>query len=548
MQEQLSSKVIEPPLQLYFLGGLEEIGMNATLLRYGKRSLLIDCGVAFPDKMYMPGVSIVHANFESLAQQNLLPEALLLTHGHQDHIGAVPYLLKQKTVPIYASSFTKELLKKHLERYSGKTEIFTLEEETDYSIGPFQIQVIQVPHSIPQSLAVRISISGKQIVFSGDLKLNLASSQSPSILRKIAKWGKTGVDLLCCESTNVETLGYASSEETLLASFRSIFETTEAALHFVIISTQIERLKLLFQLAKEYGRSIYISSSSIEENLLTANKCSLGPSPLGRQRLRKKAAQKYPKEKLLIISTGAQAEPLSSIVRLLNSGQNSLRIEKNDTVVWSAKWIPGNQRAIASLIDKIVARGARVLDSKSQKVHVSGHGYQEDLKVFIQLLQPLCVLPIHGYRRQRKVFIEWIEKEELSLTTLFCENNSIITLKDSIVLEEKKLQAVPVYRCNRQSPPISLQEIRSRRQLARDGFFAISIRQSQRGLSVQFKSKGLPETQEEWQEELRSTLEEKRSQNTTKEQQETEIQRICKSFFRKRWQFSPQIITFLHQR
>ncbi len=385
-------------LQIIPLGGLGEFGMNCMALRYGDDIVVIDAGMMFPDTELL-GVDIVTPDFSYLLENRDRVRALILTHGHEDHIGAVPFLLADLNLPVYGTPFTLALVERRLEEHDllDDTALHRIKPGDRIEIGPFSIEFIHVTHSIVSCVALAITTPLGVIIHTGDFKVDPTPTDNLLFdLHTFAEYGKRGVLLLLSDSTNVDRAGYTPSERAVLPKFEEIFNRADRRLIFACFSSSIHRLQQILDLSVEMGRKVAFLGRSMLSCTEIAHSLGLLRIP-DNLLLRPQDIMSAPPHKVVCVVSGTQGEPMSAMSRVAVDNHKSLRLEKGDVVVHSARIIPGNEKPIGRMFNHIARRGAEVLaGSSSPPMHVSGHGSQEELKLILNLLRPRYFVPIHG--------------------------------------------------------------------------------------------------------------------------------------------------------
>ena len=388
-----------------FLGGLGEIGKNITVFECCEQIVIIDCGLSFPSSD-MPGVDIVIPDVSYLRENAYKIQGLLLTHGHEDHIGAVPYILKEigTDFPIFGTPLTLALLEnKLIEHEIDDAELYAVNGGMVEELGVFSAEFIHVSHSVAGSLAIALTTPVGTVFHTGDFKIDYTPLAGEVMsLSRIAEIGSKGVLLLMADSTNVERSGYTMSEQVVAETLRRAF--TDARDNRIIIATfasNVDRVQIVLDLAKEFNRKVAISGRSMQNVLETATRVGyLHYNPNIIIDLDK--IDKIPHSNLVVLSTGSQGEPMSALTRMANGGFNKVRIGTDDTVIISASPIPGNEKDIYGVINNLYRLGANVIYGRLADVHVSGHACQEELKLIQTLLHPKYFIPVHGEYRHLK--------------------------------------------------------------------------------------------------------------------------------------------------
>ena len=389
-------------LQLIPLGGLGEFGMNSMAIRYGDEIIVVDAGMMFPDAELL-GVDIVTPDFAYLEQNREKVLALILTHGHEDHIGAVPFLLSEINVPVYSAAFTLAMVERRLEEHGmlDSAKLHKVKPGSRVTIGAFTIEFIHVTHSIVSSMALAITTPLGVIIHTGDFKVDpTPTDNEPFDLHTFAEYGKRGVLLLMSDSTNVDRPGYTESERAVRPRMEEIFYRAERRLVISCFSSSIHRLQLILDLAADYGRKVAFLGRSMNNVTEIAHSLGLLHLPDGILLRPQDIAQSAP-DKVVVVASGTQGEPMSALSRIAVDNHKNLSVDRGDTVVLSARIIPGNEKGIYRMINHFAKRGADVIyGSMNPPVHVSGHASVEELRLVLNLLRPRYFMPIHGEYRQ----------------------------------------------------------------------------------------------------------------------------------------------------
>src|SRR6266852_1394864 len=389
-------------LQIIPLGGLGEFGMNCMALRYGDDITVIDAGMMFPDAELL-GVDIVTPDFTYLEQNAVRVRALVLTHGHENHIGGIPFLLAQISVPVYGTAFTLALVERRLEEHEmlGKVKLNRVKPGEKLQLGPFSIEFIHVTHSIVSCVALAITTPLGVIIHTGDYKVDPTPTDNELFdLHTFAEYGKRGVLLLMSDSTNVDRPGYTESERAVRPRLEDLFARSPRRLVISCFSSSIHRLQQILDLAQEHGRKVGGLGRSMLATTEIAHDLGLLTIPNGIL-LRPQDIMQVAPSKLVAIVSGTQGEPMSALSRVAIDNHKSLSIEPGDTVALSSRIIPGNEKAIYRMINHLARRGADVVyGTMNPPVHVSGHGSAEELRLVLNLVRPKYFVPVHGEYRQ----------------------------------------------------------------------------------------------------------------------------------------------------
>src|SRR6202162_6058617 len=396
-------------LQVVPIGGLGEFGMNSMALRYGDDIIVIDAGMMFPDSELL-GVDIVTPDFSYLEQHASMVRALILTHGHEDHIGGVPFLLAQLNLPVYGTGFTLALVERRLEEHEllDKANLNVVKPRDRITLGPFEIEFVRVTHSIVCAVALIITTPLGVVIHTGDFKVDPTPTDNHLFdLHSFAEYGQQGVLALFQDSTNVERKGYTPSERAVRRKFDEVFAHTQRRLFISCFSSSIHRIRLAVELAHQHGRKVAFIGRSMNNSAEIAEDLGYLEIPEGLV-INPGEMKNFPPEKVCVMISGTQGEPMSALSRAAVDNHKHAKIEKGDTVVLSSRIIPGNEKTIYRMIDHLFRREAHVIyeDGTSPPIHVSGHASQEELKLIINLVKPKYFIPIHGEYRQLKLHAE----------------------------------------------------------------------------------------------------------------------------------------------
>jgi len=390
-------------LKIIPLGGLGEVGKNITAFEYGEDIIVVDCGVAFPEDDMM-GIDLVIPDVTYLKKNKEKVKGIILTHGHEDHIGALPYVLKEINVPVYGTRLTLGLLEKKLEEHGmvSTTKCHTVLQGEAITLGAFKIEFIRSSHSIADAVALAIHTPVGVVVHTGDFKIDYTPIEGEPIdLRKFAELGKKGVLLLMAESTNVEREGYTMSERTVGETFDELFADTRSRIIVATFASNIHRVQQIINSAVKYNRKVAFSGRSMVNVVEVALNLGYMNVPEGTI-IDIKDVGKYPPDKLIIVTTGSQGEPMSALTRMASSRHKQVEIVPGDLIIISATPIPGNEKTVSNVINQLFLKGADVIYESLADIHVSGHACQEELKLIHTLVKPKFFMPIHGEYRHLK--------------------------------------------------------------------------------------------------------------------------------------------------
>jgi ribonuclease J len=396
-------------LQIVPLGGLGEFGMNCMAVRWGEDILVIDAGLMFPEAELL-GVDIVVPDISYLIENRQRVRAIILTHGHEDHIGALPWILSELNVPVWGTEFTLAYVEDKLDEHGllDDADLRELRANESIKVGPFTIHPIQVTHSLVDCVALAIHCPLGVIIHTGDFKVDPTPTDNKLFdLHTFAEYGKAGVLALFQDSTNVERKGYTPSERAVRRKFDEVFAHTKRRLFISCFSSSIHRINLAVELAHQHGRKVAFIGRSMVNSAEIAEDLGYIEVPDGLV-INPGEMKNFPPEKVCVLISGTQGEPMSALSRAAVDNHKHAKIEKGDTVVLSSRIIPGNEKTIYRMIDHLFRREAHVIyeDGTSPPVHVSGHGSQEELKLIINLVKPRYFIPIHGEYRQLKLHAE----------------------------------------------------------------------------------------------------------------------------------------------
>ncbi len=386
-------------LKIISLGGLNEIGKNITVLEYGKDIIIVDCGLGFPeDDMY--GVDLVIADMTYLVKNKTKIRGMFLTHGHEDHIGGIPYAMQQFNCPIHGTRLTAGIVQLKLEEHhlDKVVKLFTHEAGETVKAGCFSVEFIHVNHSIADAVAFAIRTPVGTVVMTGDFKIDPTAEDGMIDLTRFGELGREGVLALLCDSTNVERPGFTPSERVVANSFDRQFAGCNQRIIVTTFASNAFRLQSIITAAHKYGRKVAVTGRSMENVLKVSVELGYLKIPNGTL-VDISAIKSLPKNKIVIVSTGSQGENMSALYRMAFSGHRQVEIQAGDRIIISASAIPGNEKAIGRIINELYRKGADVVYDKLADLHVSGHACQEELKIIHALVKPRFFIPVHGEQR-----------------------------------------------------------------------------------------------------------------------------------------------------
>ena len=460
-------------LEIVPLGGLGEFGMNMLALTWGETTIVVDAGVMFPDPE-LPGVDLIIPDLAYL-QQKGRAAALVLTHGHEDHIGAVPYVLPYIDGPIYGTPLTLALVEPKLVEHglSDSKRLRAVGPRDRLTIGPFDIEFIRVTHSIPDCVALAIRTPEGVIVHTGDFKIDQTPIDGQHFdIHRFAELGASGVLALLADSTNIDRRGFTGSEREVVDAFEEIFTSAAGRLIVAAFSSSIYRIQILVDLATQFERKVAFVGRGMMQNSEIAQRLGHLRIPGGVQ-IRDADVGSYPAQDVLCLTTGSQGEPMSALSRIAIDDHRYVKLGPGDTVVLSARSIPGNEKAIGRVINHVARRGADVIHEGIKHVHVSGHGSEEELKLMLSLVRPRYFVPIHGEYRQlsqhariaERVFAGRDPRPEIVLA----ENGDILHFDQDGARISGKAPAGRVLIDGTRTGEVGDEVLRDRRHLAEDG-------------------------------------------------------------------------------
>ncbi|MFO7986857.1 MAG: ribonuclease J [Desulfatiglandaceae bacterium] len=384
-------------LKIIPLGGLGEIGLNMMVVQYDPYLFVVDAGLMFPD-VHMPGVDRVIPEFTYLQENREKIKAVLLTHGHEDHIGAMPFFLKEFSVPVYGTRFTLRLLEEKFKEHhlAQAPDLRRIAPGDQTQIGPFTVEYIRVNHSIVDGVGLAIHTPEGIVIHSGDFRIDTTPVYSePTDLNRFAHYGEQGVLAFLSDSTNAEKEGFTMSEKDVKKTLAELFETCQGRLIVASFASNISRIQQVISLAVQSGRKVVFNGKSMITNVGIAKAEGFIDIPEGTE-ITEKQINQFPDRNITIITTGSQGEPMSALTRMAQEKHKGIKIHERDTVVLSSRFIPGNEQAITAIINRLYRLGARVVYEKVSDIHTSGHAKKEELKLMLNLVKPRFFIPIHG--------------------------------------------------------------------------------------------------------------------------------------------------------
>ena len=463
-------------LKIIPIGGLHEIGKNLTLLQYGDDIVIIDCGMSFPDDQ-MLGIDIVIPDFTYLIDNAEKIKGLIITHAHEDHIGAIPYLLSKINVPVYASKLTLGFIEHKLREHKiKKTKLNEIAPGDVIKLGCFKIEAIHTTHSVADSFAFAIDTPVGKVIHTGDFKVDYTPVDGEPInLARFAQLGEEGVQLLLCDSTNAERKGYTPSERVVGESLKTIFNSIQGRIIIATFSSNVHRVQKIIDIAVETGRKVAFSGRSMEQMVAIAQELGYLSIPANTVVNLKKIKHVLDSE-LVVITTGSQGEPMSALYRMASGEHRDVKIRKGDTIILSSTPVPGNEKSVSSIVNQLFELGAQVIYNDIAETHVSGHACSEELKLIHSLLKPKFFMPVHGEAKHLKAHEEIaLELGMNSKNIVSAENGNIIELtKEKIKISSEKVPSEAIMVDGLGVGDVGAVVLNERRNLASSGCLMIA--------------------------------------------------------------------------
>ena len=462
-------------LKIIPLGGLDEIGKNMTVYEYGGEIIVVDCGMAFPgDDMY--GIDCIIPDVSYLIKNRARIRGLFITHGHEDHVGAIPYVLKQINMPIYCTRFTAGLIKLKLEEHGlvKTTKLITVEPGKTVRAGKFNVEFIHVNHSIADSVAFAIHTKMGTVVHTGDFKIDSTPIDGEVIdLARLGELGKEGVLCLCADSTNVERPGFTPSEKTVGATFQRQFQNCEERIIVTTFASNVHRIQQVLDAAAACGRKVAVTGRSMENMMKVSTE-------LGYMKVPKNTLvdinkiKGLPKNKQVIVTTGSQGEEMSALYRMAFSTHKQVELGAGDKVIISASAIPGNEVTVGRVINELFRKGVKVIYNRADMLHVSGHACQEELKIIHALTKPRFFVPLHGEQRMLQIHSQVAQQMGMERNHIaIAENGSVIEITGKTMKVGGSVPAGEVYVDGSGVGDVGAVVMRDRKRLAEDGMVVV---------------------------------------------------------------------------
>lgn len=477
-RKKSSKKTNAVPIKVSFLGGLNEIGKNITVYEIDNDMLIVDCGLAFPEQD-MLGIDLVIPDFSYLKKNIDKIKGVFITHGHEDHIGALPYLLREVNVPVYGTQLTISLIEGKLKEHgllsSAKLNVIKDGEVT--TLGAFTIEAIHVNHSIPDAVAFAITTKAGIIVQTGDFKIDSTPIDGGMIdLNRFGEIGNKGVLCLMSDSTNAERPGYTKSERKVGESLETLFN--KAGKRRIILATfasNVHRVQQVINVAKKMGRKVAVSGRSLE-NVIAIGSATGYLNVDQSQVVGIDMVNRYSPEELVIITTGSQGEPMSALSRMAFSGHRNVNVGTNDYVIISASPIPGNEKTVSNVINELMKLGAEVIYEKNEGIHVSGHACQEELKIMMGIVHPQFFIPVHGEQKHLRKHAMLAESMGIDNKNIYVADNGMqIELSKNGIKELGQLPIAKIFVDGSGVGDVGNVVIHDRKRLSEDGLIVVVV-------------------------------------------------------------------------
>jgi len=463
-------------LRVLPLGGLGEIGKNMTVIEYDERIIVVDTGLMFPTAE-MHGIDLVLPDFSYLRDRIDDIEAIVLTHGHEDHVGALPYVLREIGIPpvIYGGLLTIGMVRSKLDEHKlGEAPLEELPAGEKVRCGPFELELVHLAHSIPDMRGVLIKTEAGSVLMTGDYKFDQTPVDGrPADVSRLAEIGKEGLLLLCGDSTNADRPGVAPSESSVGPALLQEFSRCEGRIIVTSFASNIHRVQQVIDAAVELDRKVALVGRSMRKNFNIASNLGIAHAPDGIF-IQPREIEDFPDEKVIVISTGSQGEPLSALRRMANNDHRDVQLHSGDTVVFSATPVPGNERAVNETIDRIYEIGATVITAKDAPIHASGHGWQEELKLMLNLTKPRYVMPVHGDHKRLRLHAELATAVGIDKDNVFRGRNGLPLEVDAEGAEfGEDIHAGTMYVDGVNIGDPDDAALRDRREISADGIFIV---------------------------------------------------------------------------
>jgi len=458
-------------LRIIPLGGLGEIGLNMMVMEYADSIIIIDCGLMFPED-YMLGIDIVIPDITYLRKNKEKVKAFIITHGHEDHTGALPFVLRELKAPVYGTPLTIGLIKEKLEEFKldRETEFKTVKPRDKVSVGPFEIEFIRVSHSIADGAGLAIKTPVGVVIHTGDFKLDQTPVDGEILdYARFSEYGENGVLLLLSDSTNVEKEGYTVSEKEVGVTFEEIFRKSSGRIIVAAFSSNIHRIQQVLDVAENFGRKVTLNGRSMIANVRIAQELGYLKVSDGLI-VDLKELDNLPPQRAVLLTTGSQGEPMSALTRMAMDDHKQIRVRRGDTVILSSKFIPGHEKAISNMMNHLYRRGAEVIYEKVSEIHVSGHASQEELKLMLNMVKPRHFIPVHGEYRHLVKHSQLAEKVGVKKENIvLAEDGDVIEVTEKSISVRERVESGKVFVDGKGVGDVRDMVLKDRKHLSQDG-------------------------------------------------------------------------------
>ena len=477
--ENRITKSTEHPTKIYALGGIEEIGKNMYVFEQDNELFIVDCGIKFASEELL-GIDAIVCPFDTLVENKEKIKGLIITHGHEDHIGGIPYLLMSVFVPIiYASKLAAEMIKKKLHEFdiSNMTKFIIIDDETKIKTEYFLIEFYRVCHSIPDAFGVYIETKNARIIESGDFKFDLSTRGDEFDIIKLASFGKRDIDLLMCESTNAETQGFSPSEKYVIDELKNIIELCSGRIFVATFASNLQRIDEIIQIGIKNKRKICLLGRSMNNNVGIS--IDIGFLNVSKdQFIEPRDIKDYPDNEILILCTGSQGEEMAALNQLANGNNAWITFKHTDTIIFSSNPIPGNYESVEKLLNLLYMRGVKICsNTKETKLHTTGHGSQIEQQLLFKLVNPQYIIPIHGeYKMLRALKQNAVDAGIHPDTVIQIANGQIVhILNHKLYTTDEHIEMYDVFVNNKKIDTNSTGMLKYRKTLSEDGIFNVTL-------------------------------------------------------------------------
>lgn len=475
LELDLQQAVTKPNLKIIPLGGLGEIGLNMMAIEYGDAIIVIDCGLMFPED-YMLGIDIVIPDITYLKKNREKVKAFVITHGHEDHTGALPFVLREINAPIYATALTIGLIEEKLIEFDmlKSTTFETVRPRDRVVIGPFDVEFIRVSHSIVDGCGLAIRTPEGVIVHTGDFKMDQTPVDGEVMdYARFSEYGENGVLAFMSDSTNVEKEGYTLSEKEIGYNLEEIFRKCEGRIIVAAFSSNIHRVQQVIDAAAKFGRKVVLNGKSMVANGRIARTLGYLKAPDGLM-VDLKEIDGLPHNQIVILTTGSQGEPMSALTRMAMDNHKYIKVVKGDTIILSSKFIPGHEKAISTMMNHLYRRGADVIYEKVSEVHVSGHASREELKIMLNMVKPKYFIPVHGEYRHLVLHGRLAQKVGIPEENIvIAEDGDVVEFTEKGIEKTGKVESGKVFVDGKGVGDVGAMVLKDRTHLSQDGMVLV---------------------------------------------------------------------------